>query len=188
MQERLVGGPEQTVGRRKEIRGILLQGHILRSSFGRERGVVISVLDVNKVNLHTSLSLDTNDEGRALAGGNNLVWVVNRLDQQTVSSLKLLDYCLGQVGEADLRVLIINILGELGNALRIGVGFELEALRNEERLKLLVVGNDAIVNDTEFPGRVRSVAEKRSVQPINIVGGEVEKLCRWQLAECNEMS
>jgi hypothetical protein len=57
-------------------------------------------------------------------------------------------------------MLVVNVLGELCNALCVGLGLELEALSNQKRLKLLVVGNDAVVDDAELPVWVRSTVEK----------------------------
>jgi hypothetical protein len=54
-------------------------------------------------------------------------------------------------------VLVVEVLCELGNALGIGLGLELEALSAEEGLELLVVGDDTIVDDGEFPGGIGSV-------------------------------
>jgi hypothetical protein len=54
-------------------------------------------------------------------------------------------------------VLVVEVLCELGNALGIGLRLELEALSGEEGLELLVVGDDAIVDDGEFPGGIGSV-------------------------------
>lgn len=48
-------------------------------------------------------------------------------------------------------MLIIKVLGELGNALGICLRLKLEPFSLKESLKLLVVGNDAIVNDRELP-------------------------------------
>jgi hypothetical protein len=54
-------------------------------------------------------------------------------------------------------VLVVEILCEFGNTFGIGFSLELESLRSQESLKLLVVGNDTIVDDGEFPSGVRSV-------------------------------
>lgn len=81
---------------------------------------------------------------------------MNGLDEKTVGTLKLVDDGLGQVGEANLGVLIVDVLGQLGNALGIGFSLKLETLAAEESLQLLVVGDDAIVDDSEFPIGVRS--------------------------------
>jgi hypothetical protein len=48
-------------------------------------------------------------------------------------------------------VLVVDVLGQLGNALGVGLGLEAEALALEEGLQLLVVGDDTIVNDGELP-------------------------------------
>ncbi|KAI9172071.1 proteasome regulatory particle subunit Rpt4 [Paramyrothecium foliicola] len=154
VEERLVWGTEQGVVGGKEVGGVLLEGNVLRSSLGGESGVLVGVLDVNEVNLHAAGGLDTNNKGRTLAGSNNLVGVVNGLDQQAVGTLKLLNDSLGKVGHANVRVLVMDVLGQLGNALSISLSLELEALADQESLKLLVVGDDAIVDDGELPAGV----------------------------------
>ena len=44
-------------------------------------------------------------------------------------------------------MLVIEVLGELSDALGICLGLELEPLSFKESLKLLVVGDDAVVDD-----------------------------------------
>lgn len=51
---------------------------------------------------------------------------------------------------------VVEVFGELGYALSIRLSFEAETLGLEEGLELFIVGNDAIVDDREFPARVRS--------------------------------
>lgn len=50
----------------------------------------------------------------------------------------------------------MQILAQFGNALSIGFSLELESLASEKGFDLFVVGDDAIVNDGEFPVGVRS--------------------------------
>ncbi|KAI6754186.1 hypothetical protein HG530_012700 [Fusarium avenaceum] len=137
VEEGLVGGTKKArVGSEKVV---LLDGDILGSSLGGEGGVLVRVLNIDEVNLHAALGLDTDNERRTLSGGDDLMGVVDRLDEKTVSTLELLDDSLGKVGEANGRVLVVDVLGELGNALSVGLGLELEALGLEESLQLLVV-------------------------------------------------
>jgi hypothetical protein len=82
------------------------------------------------------------------------VRVVYALHQQTICTLKLVDDDLGEIGEADARVLVVHKLGQLGDALGICLRLELEALALEKSLELLVVGNDTIVDNGELPVRV----------------------------------
>jgi len=56
---------------------------------------------------------------------------VHRLEQQAVGALELVDDGLGQVCEADIGMLIVQILGELGNALGVGLRLELETLADQ---------------------------------------------------------
>ena len=141
---------EQTlVGRSQEVVG-LLEGNVLGSSFGGKRAS-IAKLDIDEVNLHLSLCADTNDQGRTLAGSDNLRGEVDRLEQQTEGALKLLDDGLDEGGEVDVRVLIEDVLGQLGDGLCVGLGFEYKALGLEQSFQLLVIGDDTIVNDGELP-------------------------------------
>lgn len=166
VQKRLVRGAEQVVLGGEEVGHVLLESSSLGSSLGGKGGVLIAILNINKVDLHAALSLDANNEGRTLSGGNNLVGVVDGLDEQTVGTLELVDNGLGEVGEANLGVLVVDVLGELGNALGIGLGLKLEALALEKNLQLLVVGNDTIVDDGEFPGGVGSFeSNKLAIHP-----------------------
>jgi hypothetical protein len=77
--------------------------------------------------------------------------VVDRLDQKTESSLELFDDGLDESGEAQFRVLAINVLCELRDGLSVRLGLELVALALEEDLELLVVCDDTIVDDGELP-------------------------------------
>jgi hypothetical protein len=154
MEERLVGGTEKaSVGRQKVV---LLDGNILGSGLGGEGSVLVRILDIDKVNLHATLGLDTDDERRTLSGGDNLMGVVDGLDEKTISTFELLDDGLGKVGEANGGVLVVDVLGELCDALSVGLSLELEALGLEKSLQLLVVGDDTIVDNGELPVDVRS--------------------------------
>jgi hypothetical protein len=156
VQEGLVRGTEKGVFGGQKVASVLLKSDVLGGSLGRECTSLITVLHVDEIDLHAALSLDADDERRTLSGGNDLVGVVNGLDKKTVSTLKLLDDGLGQVGETDVGVLVVDVLGQLGNALGVGLGLESEALALEKGLELLVVGNDTIVDDGELPRGVRS--------------------------------
>lgn len=143
VEKRLVRGSEQVVAP--------LQGNVLRGALGREGSVLVSVLNIDEVDLHLLLGADTHDQGRSLAGSNHLVGVVHRLHEQTKGTLELLDDRLGELHEAEVRVLIVDVFGELGNGLGIGLRLELEALALEQHLQLLVVCDDAVVHDGELP-------------------------------------
>lgn len=84
--------------------------------------------------------------------------IVDRLDQQTIGTLKLLNNCLGEVSEVNLGVLVVDVFCKLGNALGIGLGLEMEALVLKKSLKFLVVGNDTIVDDRKLPVGVRTIS------------------------------
>lgn len=159
VEQGLVGSTEESIVRGQEVAVLLLQGNILRGGLSRESGILLRVLDVDEVNLHALLGLDTNNEGRTLAGGNDLMGVVDRLDEQTVSTLKLGNDGLGQIDEVNTGVEVVQVLGQLRNALGIRLGLELEALGAQQGLELLVVGDDTIVDNREFPSRVGSAQE-----------------------------
>lgn len=128
---------------------------MLRGLLGREGSISIK-FDINKVDLHLLCGANTNDQRRTLTGGDNFVGVVNRLHQKTESTLQLLDDGLGEGGEVDAWVLIVDVLGELGNSLSVGFGLEAETLRFEQYSQFLVVGDDTVVNDGELPFGIRS--------------------------------
>jgi hypothetical protein len=141
---------EQTLVRRSQEVVGLLESNVLGGSFGGERAG-ITKLDIDKVNLHLSLCADTNDQRRTLAGSDDLGGEVDRLEQQTEGALELLDDGLDEGGEVDVRVLVEDVLGQLGDGLSVGLGLEYEALGLEQSSQLLVVGDDTIVNDSELP-------------------------------------
>ena len=159
VQERLVRGAQKVVVGRQELAGGLLESGILRSSLGGE-GTLFRVLDIDKVDLHALLGLDTDNKGRTLASSNNLMGVVNRLEEQTIGTLELGNNCLGQVDKVDGWVLVVQVLGQLGNALGIRLGLEAEALGAKEGPQLLVVGDDTVVDDGELPIRIGAARGK----------------------------
>lgn len=145
---------EALVGRSKQ-RVCLLDGHILGCTLSGQSLALLGVLDVYEVDLHLLRRLDTDDERGTLAGSNDLMWVVDGLQQKTESALKLLDDGLCKDGEINVRMLVVNVLGELCNRLSIGVGLELEAPGLQEGFQFFVVGDDTIVNNSKLPVGVR---------------------------------
>ena len=79
------------------------------------------------------------------------MWVVDGLQEKTESTLELLDDGLDERGEAQVGVLAVDVLCELGNGLGVGLSLELVALALEQSLQLLVVCDDTVVDDREFP-------------------------------------
>lgn len=82
---------------------------------------------------------------------------MDRLDKETKCTLKFLHDGLGKNREVDVRLLLEEVLGKLGDALSVGLCLKPETLAFQESSELLVVGNDTIVNDGKFPAQVRSV-------------------------------
>lgn len=148
VKERLVWRSEESAG--------LSQSNVLLCALSGKSTLLV-VLNVNEVDLHLLLCLDTNDKRRTLAGSNDLVGVVDRLDEETKGALELLDDGLDKDGERNVRVLIVDVFGELGDRLSICVGFELEALALQQCLQFLVVGDDPVVDDRKLPVRIRPV-------------------------------
>lgn len=97
MEKALVGRGQAVVSADLKI----LESHIVGGLLRRQRAR-IRILDINKVHLHLARCLDTNDKRRALAGGNDLVGIVDRLQKQTKSSLKLGDHGLCQGSHVDI--------------------------------------------------------------------------------------
>ena len=153
MEQALVWWSKQTSSRYLS----LLDSNILGSLLCWKNSLV-GGLDVNKVNLHLSLGLDTNDEWRTLTGGNDLFWVVDRLEEETESALQLLDDCLGKGGEVNGWVFIVDVFGKLCDGLSVGLGLEAESLGLEESSQFLVVGDDTVVDNSKLPLWVRSGA------------------------------
>jgi hypothetical protein len=162
VKERLVRSAKEAALGAEEVRALLLDGSVVGSRLGGESSVLVRVLNIDEVNLHAALGLNTNDQRRTLTGGNDLMGVVDGFNEQTVGALELLDHGLGKLGEADARVVIVKVLCKLGDALGIGLGLELEALSSQQGLELLVVGDDAIVDNGELPVGVRAVKGVRN--------------------------
>jgi hypothetical protein len=97
-------------------------------------------LDVNEVNLELLLRLDTDEDGGTTTSDNDLVRVVDRLEDEGEGSLELHDDRLDESGEADLLALlrVVEVLGEDGGDLSVGVGLEDVAALLEDETQLLV--------------------------------------------------
>jgi hypothetical protein len=79
------------------------------------------------------------------------MWIVDRLDEETESALKLLDDSLNEGGESEVGVLGVDVQGKLRDGLGVSLRLELVALALEQRLQLLVVCDDTVVDDSKFP-------------------------------------
>jgi hypothetical protein len=72
-----------------------------------------------------------------------------------------------------MRVLVIEVLCELRDALGVGVGLEPETLGLEQCLELLVVRDDAIVDNGKLPLRVGSVAGEALAGRLQVISIDV---------------
>ena len=107
MEERLVSSAEKSVARRQKVTVLLLESNILRSSLGGKSGVLLGILDVDEIDLHALLGLDADDQGRTLAGSDNLMREMDGLDEKTIGTLELGNDGLGQVNEINARVGVV---------------------------------------------------------------------------------
>ena len=82
--------------------------------------------------------------------------IVNRLEEKTKCTLQFLDDCLGEDGELDVWVLVEEIFRKFSDAFRVCVGLKAETLGLEKGLQFFVISNDTVVDNGEFPFRVRS--------------------------------
>lgn len=119
-------------------------------------------LDVDKVNLELLVSLDTDEDRRATSADNELIGIVRRLEDESESALELLDDRLDQAGEgrdttAVGRLAVEEVLGEDGGDFGIGVRVESVASLFEDQSELLVVRDNAVVNDGELVISVAAV-------------------------------
>lgn len=171
VEERLVGGE---AGDGKKVVASL-EGNVVAGGLSREGLAVLSVLDIDEVNLHLLGGLDTDDERRTLTGSDNLTGEVHTLHQKTESTLQLLHDSLDQAGEVEVRVLVEDELGQLSDGLSVGLGLEAHALGFEEHPQFLVVGDDTVVDDGELPLGVGAV--RVAVDPAGRAVGGPSGVC-----------
>ena len=112
-------------------------------------------LDVDEIDLELLVRLDTDKKRGSTAGSDYLVRIMGRFEDEGKRSLELLEHGLDQLGECRLLlVLIKDVLGEDGDSLSVRLGFEPVTPLLEHEAKIAAVGNDTVVNDDEFGGRV----------------------------------
>jgi len=106
--------------------------------------------------------------------------------------LKLFNDRLCENSELNVGVLIVKVLGELGDALRVCLGLEPEPFAFEKCFQLFVIGDDAVMNNRKFPVWVRSVKNvsafsgayrmPRTTEPmVRSLGTRRPYLWGWQL-------
>ena len=76
-----------------------------------------------------------------------LSWELAGLEHAGEGALQLGDAPLHQLPEAGARVLMGDVSHQLGDHFSVCVGFKTETLRHEKLLDVLVVCNDAIMNN-----------------------------------------
>ena len=94
---------------------------------------------------------DSEEEGRASLGGDELAGVVRRLEDERERALELTNHLHDELPEGDPVVeLLVEVLGELRDHLGVRLGLEDEALALEHLPQGLVVGDDAVVHHQEL--------------------------------------
>ena len=116
-----------------------------RVAKARNRGG--AVLHRDGVALKTRLGFDADDHRGASPRGNGLTGEDEGLEDASKGSFQLRDCLFNKLTERGARTLAVNMLDQLCHRLRVRVGLKCEALRHEELLDLLVVGDDPVVND-----------------------------------------
>lgn len=84
---------------------------------------------------------------------------MSRLEDECERTLELLDYCLDQVGEVQSLVWlrVVHIFAQHGDGFSVGVGLEDVSPLLKNKFDFLVVGDDTVVNQTEFVELVADV-------------------------------
>lgn len=115
-----------------------------------------SDLDVDKVDLELLLRLHTNQQWRTTAGGDDLVGVVARLEDESERALELLQDSLDKLSKADalVGVRVVNVLREDGNGLSVGFALELVPALLKDKAERVRVGDNPVVHDSEVCLRV----------------------------------
>jgi hypothetical protein len=109
--------------------------------------------------LELLLGLDANENRGTSLANHDFIWVMYRFADQSKGALELLDDRLDELRKVQmLAVLLVpQILGQHGDDFRVGVALKLVASLLQEQADLLVVGDDAIVNDGKLGREVRAV-------------------------------
>jgi len=142
------GSQEATRGRRGgEGTDNLLVSSLLASEF-----------HINKVDLELLFRLDTDQKWRTAASGDDFIWIVLRLEDKGEGTLELFEDGLDKLGKGDalVRLRVVNIFREYGDGLRIRLALKLVAAVLENESEGGGIGDDAIVDDDEVAGRIRS--------------------------------
>lgn len=123
-----------------------------RTGFDLRVVVLSSKFDVHEVDLQLLVRLDTNQQGRSTTSGDDLIGVVDRLEDECKRALELFQHRLYELGESDplVGLRVVDVLDELRNGLGIGLCLEHVSAFLQDEPKLSTVGDDAVVNDTEF--------------------------------------
>jgi hypothetical protein len=116
-------------------------------------------LDVNKVDLEFSVSLDTDKEWRTSSSSNNLVGEVGGFENESKRSFELLDDGLDELGKVEslMRLTVVDVFTESRNDLGVSVGVKDVASLVQDVFELLVVCDDTIVDQAEFGDDVADV-------------------------------
>jgi len=113
--------------------------------------ILASDLHVDKVNLELLVCLDTDEERGAATSGKGLVGVVLGLEDEGEGALELFENSLDEFGEGGLLlVLVVDVLCEDCDGLRVRLAREHVAALLEDEAELGAVGDDAVVDDDEL--------------------------------------
>jgi len=142
--------------------GRVTRARVRRSLTGIDNLLFSSLLagefHINKVDLELLFRLDTDQKRRTAASGDDLIRIMLRLEDKGEGTLELFEDGLDKLGEGDalVRLRVVNIFREYGDGLRIRLALKLVAAVLEDKSEGGSIGDDAIVDDDEVAGRIRS--------------------------------
>ena len=113
---------------------------------------------INKVDFELLFRLDTDQKRRTATSGDDFIWIVLRLEDKGEGTLELFEDGLDKLGKGDalVRLRVVNIFREYGDGLGIRLALKLVAAVLEDESEGGGIGDDAIVDDNEVAGRIRS--------------------------------
>jgi hypothetical protein len=112
--------------------------------------------DIYEIDLEFLVRLDTDQERGTTTGSDDFIRVMDGLENECKGALQFLQHGLDQVREGDSLALlrVVDVLGKYGGCLCIGIGLKFVSSLLQNETELCRIGNDTIVHDNEFRGRV----------------------------------